>query len=202
MQANNTVIDKDLKDLVQDVYLSIERDKKNDDKITKVEVKQGKKNVQTHRALILQGDGALGAYEAGVVKALYEQLSKEDAQNGQNKDKPIFDIVAGTSIGAINAALIVNYVIKQKRKKNKSIAESWKDVDIELYNFWDDVSNPFGLFRKGSDNTFYYLDSFFKPWRDIFFNYSNFILEYNIGIYKIFWDMGNYIPNIMIAYTK
>lgn len=200
MQANN-VVDNDLKDIIQDIYLSIERNTENN--ITKIEVKQGKKNVQTHRALILQGGGALGAYEAGVVKALYEQLSKEDEENSQNKDKPIFDIIAGTSIGAINAALIVNYVIKQKRKTNKSISESWKDVDLELYNFWDDISSPFGLFHKGPENTFYYYsNSFFKPWRDIFFDYANFILEYNIGIYKIFWDIGNYIPNILIAQAK
>jgi NTE family protein len=43
------------------------------------------------RALVLSGGGARGAYEAGVVTALFE---RED-----------FDIVCGTSIGAINAAL-------------------------------------------------------------------------------------------------
>ena len=30
------------------------------------------------RALVLQGGGALGAYEAGAFKALYEFLSKKD----------------------------------------------------------------------------------------------------------------------------
>ncbi|MGC7960605.1 patatin-like phospholipase family protein, partial [Salmonella enterica] len=44
-------------------------------------------------ALVLQGGGALGAYQAGVYQALHE-----------NDLTP--DWVVGTSIGAINAALI------------------------------------------------------------------------------------------------
>ena len=43
--------------------------------------------------LVLQGGGALGAYECGVYKALEKQGIE-------------FDIVAGTSIGAVNAAII------------------------------------------------------------------------------------------------
>ena len=51
------------------------------------------RNVQT--AIVLQGGGALGAYEYGVLKALYEH-------------RPGFQpvAVAGISIGAINAAII------------------------------------------------------------------------------------------------
>ena len=45
------------------------------------------------KALVLQGGGALGAYQAGVYEALFER----------HKD---MDWVAGVSIGAINAALI------------------------------------------------------------------------------------------------
>src|SRR5256885_11298673 len=50
-------------------------------------------NVQT--AIVLQGGGALGAYEYGVLKALYEQ-------------RPGFTPVAvtGISIGAITAAVL------------------------------------------------------------------------------------------------
>jgi len=44
--------------------------------------------------LVMQGGGSLGAYECGVYKTLA-------------KHKIHFDIIAGTSIGAINAALIV-----------------------------------------------------------------------------------------------
>ena len=47
------------------------------------------------RALVLQGGDALGAYEAGVLKALYEKISEKDKKEGRVP----FDIVAGTSIG-------------------------------------------------------------------------------------------------------
>ena len=53
---------------------------------------------EKQRALVFQGGGSLGAYEAGVFRALYEKMTE--------KDKPLFDIVAGTSIGAINAAYV------------------------------------------------------------------------------------------------
>ena len=48
---------------------------------------------KTETALIMQGGGSLGAYECGVCKVLAKHEIK-------------FDIIAGTSIGAINAAII------------------------------------------------------------------------------------------------
>jgi NTE family protein len=49
--------------------------------------------LQKETVLIMQGGGSLGAYECGVYKSLTRQGIK-------------FDIVAGTSIGAINAGII------------------------------------------------------------------------------------------------
>jgi NTE family protein len=49
---------------------------------------------QVETVLVLQGGGSLGAYECGVYKA-FERHGIE------------FDIIAGTSIGAVNAAIIV-----------------------------------------------------------------------------------------------
>jgi NTE family protein len=48
-----------------------------------------------HTALVLQGGGALGAYEYGVIKALYER-------------RPGFSpsVITGLSIGAVNAAIL------------------------------------------------------------------------------------------------
>ena len=54
------------------------------------------------RALVLQGGGALGAYEVGVLKVLCRKLIESSGNEG--KDKPLFDIVAGSSMGAMNAA--------------------------------------------------------------------------------------------------
>ena len=38
------------------------------------------KDIKKQRALVLQGGGALGAYEAGVIRTLYEKLSEKDKQ--------------------------------------------------------------------------------------------------------------------------
>ena len=62
---------------------------------------------EKERALVLQGGGSLGAFEAGAYKALYERLSEKDTEEGR-KGRSTFDIVAGTSIGAINAAVLVS----------------------------------------------------------------------------------------------
>ena len=91
-----------------------------------------KKKKKKMRALILQGGGALGAFQAGAFKALYEKLTREDKQNG-NEGRPLFDIVAGTSIGAINASLLVSYVIENK---------TWNDSEEKLVEFWEYLSCP------------------------------------------------------------
>ena len=86
-------------------------------------------NTTSHfqRALIFQGGGSLGAYEAGVYKATYELLSERDIKLGR-EGKPIFHIVAGTSIGAMNAAVLVSYV---KEKK------TWQGSADRLVEFWE-----------------------------------------------------------------
>lgn len=84
-----------------------------------------KNNAQ--RALVMQGGSSLGAYEAGAFKAIHERLIENDTDNS----KSLFDVVAGTSIGAINAAILVNYAVK-----NGTWNGSWKT----LYDFWDDIS--------------------------------------------------------------
>ena len=72
-----------------------------------------------NRALIFQGGGSLGAYEAGVYKAVNEDISEYFRTEGRGNE-PIFHIVSGTSIGAINAALLVSYV-----KENKTWEGVW-----------------------------------------------------------------------------
>ena len=57
------------------------------------------------RALVLQGGGSLGAYEAGVFHILYHWIKKDIKEN---ETENIFDIIAGTSIGAVNASIIIN----------------------------------------------------------------------------------------------
>jgi NTE family protein len=65
---------------------------------------------ESQRALLLQGGGSLGAYEAVVYQAAYGRITKKDIERG-TRDGPVLDFVAGTSIVAINTAIIVSYVV-------------------------------------------------------------------------------------------
>jgi NTE family protein len=49
---------------------------------------------QKQRALVLQGRGALGAYQAGAIRVLCDYLSGKN-QRDNEKDGPFFDIIAG-----------------------------------------------------------------------------------------------------------
>ena len=91
----------------------------------------------SQRALVLQGGGSLGAYEAGVYQALYERVTKKDREKGI-RDRPLFDIIAGTSIGAINAAIIVSYVVENN---------TWEGSSERLNEFWEYLSKESPLDR-------------------------------------------------------
>ena len=58
-----------------------------------------KESRNIENVLVMQGGGSLGAFACGVFKALV-------------KHKVQIDIVAGTSIGAVNAAIIVGSKIR------------------------------------------------------------------------------------------
>lgn len=79
------------------------------------------------RALVLQGGGALGAYEVGALKAICDNLMGIAKCNEQEQ---LFDIVAGTSIGAMNAAVLLSNVINRKKKRKEAVEE--------LEKFWID----------------------------------------------------------------
>lgn len=82
---------------------------------------------ELQRALVLQGGGALGAYEVGVLKVLCNKLSEGKESN---KDGPLFDIIAGSSIGAMNAAVLISNIVNRNK--------TWKEAVEELENFWTD----------------------------------------------------------------
>ena len=71
-------------------------------------------------ALLLQGGGALGAYQAGVYEAL--------ARSGIHPDW-----VAGISIGAINSALIAGNPPERRVKK---LREFWERVTSDVFGSW------------------------------------------------------------------
>ena len=88
---------------------------------------------EVHRVLVLQGGGALGAYEAGVFDVLYYWIKKDDEAANNDKKKNVFDVVAGTSVGAINAAIIISHV-----KENSG---RWEGCPQKLLDFWEYVSS-------------------------------------------------------------
>lgn len=83
------------------------------------------------RVLVLQGGGALGAYELGVFQTLSEKLPRIDMRNDE-PDRKLFDIIAGTSIGAINAAILVGNYVKHR---------SWNESIRQLEGFWKRVKS-------------------------------------------------------------
>jgi NTE family protein len=79
--------------------------------------------------LVLQGGGALGAYQVGVYEAMHEAGIEPDW-------------VIGTSIGAINAALIAGNTVRQRMSR---LREFWKRVEQgannDLLRFWTGMTN-------------------------------------------------------------
>jgi len=104
-----------------------------------------------NRALIFQGGGSLGAYEAGAYKAINEDLSAYFRTEGR-ENEPIFHIVSGTSIGAINASLLVSYV-----KENKT----WEGSGERLIDFWEYLST------QPSVENIPYFTSYWDSWRKL-----------------------------------
>ena len=104
-----------------------------------------------NRALIFQGGGSLGAYEAGAYNAINEDMSAYFRTEGR-ENEPIFHIVSGTSIGAINAALLVSYV-----KENKT----WEGSDERLVDFWEYLST-----QPAVENIPYFT-SYWDSWRKL-----------------------------------
>jgi NTE family protein len=102
------------------------------------------------RALVLQGGGALGAYEVGAYKALYEFVTERDEKEG-NKGRPAFNIIAGTSIGAMNSAVLTSYVVENGTYEgtverlldfwNYLSKESNADTNPWFKPYWDHLHN-------------------------------------------------------------
>lgn len=82
---------------------------------------------RTQRALVLQGGGALGAYEVGVLKSLCDKLTGDKESK---RKEPLFDVIAGTSMGAINGAVLVSNVVNR--------GKTWQEAINELERFWTD----------------------------------------------------------------
>ena len=49
-----------------------------------------------------------------VFSRLYEKIKRTQSENKSDKTAPLFDIIAGTSIGAINGAILVSHFLENK----------------------------------------------------------------------------------------
>src|SRR5689334_1547191 len=78
------------------------------------------KQFPTETVLVMQAGGSLGAYECGVFKALA-------------KHNVWFDIIAGTSIGSVNATIIADN-IRSKLQKNKKIEKADDKNNTDKHN--------------------------------------------------------------------
>ena len=101
-----------------------------------------KKSRNTENVLVMQGGGSLGAFACGVYKALVKQNIR-------------IDIVAGTSIGAVNAAIIVGSKTDSTEKDLENfwmeIAESNVQIIPDLFVYdWDSNDKKYLLKRLSS----------------------------------------------------
>jgi NTE family protein len=110
------------------------------------------------RVMIFQGGVALGAYEAGVYRAIVDKLIKEDEDRrikGLVEKRPLFDIVAGTSIGAMNAAIVVSSVINNDDKTLED-PKNWQESVQQVIKFWK-IQEQFPTYADFLDmNPFYH----------------------------------------------
>ena len=106
--------------------------------------------LESETVLIMQGGGSLGAYECGV----YKTLSRHGIK---------FDIVAGTSIGAVNAGIIAG---SKSGHPEKDLEDFWLDVaetvtpSVMPDNLRDIMSSSYGAFY-GNPKSF----PLFGSWR-------------------------------------
>ncbi len=78
--------------------------------------------------LILQGGGSLGAFGCGVFKSL--------AENDIN-----LEVVAGTSIGGVNAAIIAGYNEQRYDNAQTALEQFWLETaDNSFLNLFDSYS--------------------------------------------------------------
>lgn len=122
--------------------------------------------------LVLQGGGALGAYEWGAIQALFKLM--DELEEGILTS---LKVVTGVSIGAINGACVAGPKVKEgeeptdKQRRARSLdqlEELWTDLQLET-PFCGRYELPFGLpdFAPGRDISLFGLPGFYYPRPDV-----------------------------------
>jgi predicted acylesterase/phospholipase RssA len=112
--------------------------------------------------VVLQGGGALGAYEYGAMDALLELMGEIEA-NGRTVR---LVAVTGVSIGAINAACVVG--AKNRADARRRLKSLWDVLSLEASHYWWTIAK--------SDFALFGVDGFYEPRRDVwnFLGWTNF----------------------------
>ncbi|MEJ0077694.1 MAG: patatin-like phospholipase family protein [Alphaproteobacteria bacterium] len=117
--------------------------------------------------VVLQGGGALGAYEWGAIEALFDLMDELE------ETVPVaLKVVTGVSIGAINGACVVGVKGadgKERRKSGRAqLAAFWNDLQLET-PFRGRFELPFGLpsFAPARDISLLGLPGFYTPRPDV-----------------------------------
>lgn len=109
--------------------------------------------------LILQGGGSLGAYECGVYKALHRHGIK-------------FDIIGGTSIGAVNASIIAG---SKGDEPAKALEDFWLDLaeGVTPPTLPDEIRPYFAsIYSTIFGNPKIFFPKWFTPSADYFFPFT------------------------------
>jgi NTE family protein len=108
---------------------------------------------QIEIGVVLQGGGALGAYEFGAMIALLELM---DVIENQGRTVRLI-AVTGVSIGAINAACVVG--AKDRTDARRRLRSLWSELSLEPPKYWwDAASRDLALFG---------VPGFYAPRRDV-----------------------------------
>ncbi len=96
--------------------------------------------------LVLSGGGARGAYEVGVLRGVAEVVG------GAQSAGPLFDVVAGTSVGAINGAWVVANAHRPAHDV-QGLCALWQALDLREFLRVDllglvGVRRPLGFWRR------------------------------------------------------
>jgi NTE family protein len=86
-------------------------------------------NGKPKRAIVLSGGGARGAYEAGVLRFILDELP------GRTGITPDFEIVSGTSVGAIHACFLAA-TADETEKRGERLVAIWDRMRVqEIFHF-------------------------------------------------------------------
>jgi NTE family protein len=75
-------------------------------------------------SLVLSGGGARGAYEVGVLAFLFEEVVPHLPPGFE------FDVVSGTSVGAIHAAYVAASAHLEGRDRARRLIETWQEMEV------------------------------------------------------------------------